>query len=108
MFQHDSGARALNPWGAERGLHWVSRGRAEYESRLSGENEGSTQSWYQDRNPTTQVFRGGEAKRQEWYCECSGDRYLDSGAEVEDTFRTDPRLATLVSDPGEVEGSATG
>ena len=33
----------------------------------------------------SQVFRGGETKRQEWYCECSGDRYHDSGAEVEDT-----------------------
>ena len=85
--QHGSGARALNPCGAERGLHRVSR---EYESRLSGENEGSTQSWSQAESSDTrlresQVFRGGETRRQEWYCECSGDWYLYSGAEVEDT-----------------------
>ena len=70
------------------------------------------------RQRESQVFREGETKRQEWYYEHSGDRYLDLGAEVEDTsqendghdtlgIRTDPRLATLVSDPGEVEGSAT-
>ena len=56
----------------------------------------------------SQVFRGGETKRQ------------DSGTEVEDTLitrnegnetlgiRTDPGLAALVSEPGEVKRSATG
>ena len=39
--QHGSGARALDPWSAERGLHWVSRGRQERHStqRLTWETE---------------------------------------------------------------------
>ena len=55
----------------------------EHESRLK---------WLERENYTIMVSgpeswdtRGRETKRQEWYCECSGDKYLDSGAEVEDT-----------------------
>ena len=66
----------------------------------------------------SQVFCGVETKRQEWYCECSGDRYLDSvcrsrgyitrnDGHVSWETERKPGLATMVSDPGEVEGSAT-
>ena len=45
----------------------------------------STTKFRDTRLRESQVFRGRGTKRQEWYFECSGDRYLGSGTEVDDT-----------------------